>query len=152
VSPRLPGIASLLSFPVWAISAESTQQPSSFLLGDPSRLTLLNTTATRVQYRGGAPSAETPLVFDQWFGVMPDGSLESIRTDSTRRLAWYRQAPGSSQVVRLGDAPIRSTAIPIISDGAHWESSNDGRRFVVVKSVDRPDIYLLRNFGELLKR
>jgi hypothetical protein len=101
---------------------------------------------------GGAPSAEAPLRFEQWFGVMPDGSLEFIRTDSTRRLAWYRQAPGSSQVVRLGDAPIRSTAVPILSDGAHWESSNDGRRFVAVKSVDRPDIYLLRNFGELLRR
>jgi len=31
-----------------------------------------------------------------------------------------------------------------------WDSW-DGRRFVVVKPVDRPDIYLLRNFGELLK-
>ena len=91
-------------------------------------------------------------MLDQWLGVMPDGSLESIRTDSTRRLAWYRQAPGSSQVVRLGDAPIRGTATPTPSDGTHWESSNDGRRFVAVKSVDRPDIYLLRNFGELLRR
>jgi hypothetical protein len=31
-------------------------------------------------------------------------------------------------------------------------NSEDGRRFVVVKSVDRPDIYLLRNLAELLKR
>jgi len=32
------------------------------------------------------------------------------------------------------------------------ENSNDGRRFIVVKSDDRPDIYLLRNLGERLKR
>jgi len=106
----------------------------------------------RVPLDGGGQSPDAALLVDQWFGVMPDGSLESIRTDSTRRLSWYRRAPGSSQVVRLGDAPTQGTATPTPFDGTGWGNSNDGRRFVVVKSVDRPDIYVVRNFGELLKR
>ena len=52
MSPRLLIVASLLSLPMWASSAQSTQQNSQSLLGDPSRLTLVNVTATRVQYRG----------------------------------------------------------------------------------------------------
>jgi len=101
---------------------------------------------------GGAPSAAMSIMVDQWFSVMPDGSLETIRTDSTRRVAWYRVAAGASQVVRLGDAPTQGTTTPTRIDGAGWDNSNDRRRFVVVKSVDRPDVYLLRNFGELLNR
>jgi len=106
----------------------------------------------RIPLDGGAPSAAMSIMVDQWFGVMPDGSLETIRTDSTRRVAWYRLAPGGSQVVRLGDAPTQGTTTPTRVEGVAWDGSNDGRRFVVVKSVDRPDVYLLRNFGELLKR
>ncbi len=56
----------------------------------------------------------------------------------------YRIPAGSSRSVRLGDAPVQGPR-------TEWDSW-DGRRFVVVKPVDRPDIYLLRNFGELLKR
>jgi hypothetical protein len=106
----------------------------------------------RVPLDGGAPSAASSIMVDQWFGVMPDGSLETVRNDSTKRVAWYRLAPGSDKVVRLGEAPTQGTTIPTPSNGAAWGSSEDGRRFVVVKSVDRPDIYLLRNFGELLSR
>src|SRR4029434_9312176 len=85
---------------------------------------------------GGAPSPAMSIMVDQWFGVMPDGSLETIRTDSTRRVAWYRLAPDASQVVRLGDAPIQGTTTPTPVEGVAWEHSNDGRRFVVVKAVD----------------
>jgi hypothetical protein len=85
-----------------------------------------------------------PLVYREWVGTFPDGSFETIRRDSTGALAWYRIPAGSSRSVRLGDAPVQGARTV-------WDSY-DGRRFVVVKPVDRPDIYLLRNFGELLKR
>jgi len=52
VSPKLLIVASLASLPAWAILGQSAQQTSPSLLGDPSRLTLVNVTATRVQYRG----------------------------------------------------------------------------------------------------
>jgi len=100
----------------------------------------------RVPLDGGAPSAVSSIRNDQWFGVMPDGSLETIRTDSTRRVAWYRLPPRSDRIVRLGDAPTQGTTTPTPLNGAAWSHSYDGRRFVVVKSVDRPDVYLLRNF------
>ena len=93
---------------------------------------------------GGVASAAVSLVFKEWYGVLPDGSFETIRSDSTGALALYRMTAGSSRSVRLGDAPVQGAR-------TEWESY-DGRRFVVVKPVDRPDIYLLRNFGELLKR
>lgn len=51
MSSRLLIVASLVSLPVWTISAQG-QQAGTSLLGDPSRLTLRNVTATRVQYRG----------------------------------------------------------------------------------------------------
>lgn len=49
MSPRHVIVAWLLSLPICAISA---QQGSDILASDPSRLTLVNVTATRVQYRG----------------------------------------------------------------------------------------------------
>ena len=45
-------VASLVCLPVWTISAQASQRATDSLLGDPSRLTLRNVTATRVQYRG----------------------------------------------------------------------------------------------------
>jgi tRNA A-37 threonylcarbamoyl transferase component Bud32 len=99
----------------------------------------------RVPLDGGVASSAVPLLFDQWVGVLSDGSFESIRSDSTGALGWYRTTAGSSRSVRLGDAPVQGAA-------TQWAGSHDGLRFVVVKPVDRPDIYLLRNFGELLKR
>lgn len=44
--------ASLVSLPVWTITAQQGQRADNSLLGDPSRLTLRNVEATRVQYRG----------------------------------------------------------------------------------------------------
>ena len=99
----------------------------------------------RVRLDGGIASSAVSLLFDQWLGVLADGSFEMIRSDSTGALVWSRIAVGSSRSVRLGDAPMQGAA-------TRWAGSHDGLRFVVVKPVDRPDIYLLRNFGELLKR
>ena len=99
----------------------------------------------RVPLDGGVASSPVLMLFNQWLGVLADGSFEMIRSDSTGALVWSRIAVGSSRSVRLGDAPMQGAA-------TRWAGSHDGLRFVVVKPVDRPDIYLLRNFGELLKR
>jgi hypothetical protein len=93
---------------------------------------------------GGAASPTVAMMSQQWFGILSDGSYEWIRTDSTQGLGWYRIPPGGSRSVRLGDAPVQGT-------GTKWEGW-DGRRFVVTKPVYRPDVFLLRNFGELLSR
>ena len=67
MSQRLLVIASLLSLPLSTLSAQGTRRTDQPLLGDPSRLTLVNVTATRVQYRGrdairlvGRPTTATP--------------------------------------------------------------------------------------------
>src|SRR5687767_7594372 len=48
MSSKLLILASLISLPVWSISA----QAGGSLVVDPAKLTLRNVTATRVQYRG----------------------------------------------------------------------------------------------------
>jgi hypothetical protein len=98
----------------------------------------------KVPVDGGAASPAVPVRWDKWIGVFPDGSFETVLSDSTG-LGWYRIAPGRQRSVRLGSAPVQGLR-------TEWSGSNDGLRFVVVKPVDRPDVYLLRNFGELLKR
>ena len=47
-----------------------------------------------------------------------------------------------------------SAGIPLPNHGATPYSidTTTGRRVVVVKSVDRPDVFLIRNFAELLRR
>jgi hypothetical protein len=82
---------------------------------------------------------------DNWLGVLPDGSYESILSDSAGGLGWYRIPPGGSRSLRLGDAPVQGA-------GSTWTGSDDGRRFIVVKPVDRPDIFLIRNFGDAMSR
>ena len=46
--------AALVVLPAWTAAAQRGQRASESLLGDPSRLTLLNVNATHVQYRGRA--------------------------------------------------------------------------------------------------
>jgi hypothetical protein len=93
--------------------------------------------------RAAAPAVPIPIT--DWFGFFSDGSFEFTERDSTGGLGLYRIPPGATLSVWLGDAPIQSA-------GTTWTSSDDGRRFVVVEPVDRPDVFLLRNFGELLGR
>ena len=52
MSYRLLIVASLVSLPVWTISAQRGQPVVDSVLMDPSRLTLRNVAATRVRYRG----------------------------------------------------------------------------------------------------
>jgi hypothetical protein len=52
MSTRLLIVASLLGLPLSTIPAQSGGQSDDLLGSDPSRLTLVNVTATRVQYRG----------------------------------------------------------------------------------------------------
>ena len=51
MSSKLLIVVALVSLPVWTITAQQGQRGDT-LLGDPSRLTLHNVAATRVQYRG----------------------------------------------------------------------------------------------------
>ena len=99
----------------------------------------------RIPLDGSVAAPPTPVLWDKWIGVLPDGSYESIWGDPGGGLGLYRIPPGGSRSVRLGDAPVHGA-------GTTWTASEDGRRFIVVKPVDRPDIFLLRNFGELLRR
>ena len=99
----------------------------------------------RVPLDGGVASPMAPTVNTRWLGVYPDGSFEMVQNDSAGGLGWYRIPPGGTGSVRLGDAPVQG-------ERTTWSASDNGRRFIVVKPVDRPDIFLLRNFGELLRR
>ena len=98
----------------------------------------------RVPLDGSVAAPAVPVLQDNWVGALSDGSYESILSDPVGGLGWYRVAPGANRSIRLGDAPVQGT-------GTTWTNSDDGRRFIVVKPVDRPDIYLIRNFGELLR-
>jgi len=101
--------------------------------------------ARRVPLDGGVASPATPVHWDKWFGIFSDGSFESVWSDPGGGLGWYRVPPGGSRSVRLGDAPVQG-------ERTTWTASDDGRRLIVVKPVDRPDVFLLHNFGELLRR
>jgi serine/threonine protein kinase len=80
----------------------------------------------------------------QVFAVLSDGSVEYVVTEAAATLGWYRVPPGGGRAVRLGDAPVPGAQT--------WSFSDNGLRVIAVKSVDRPDVYLIRNFGELLRR
>ena len=99
----------------------------------------------RVPIDGGVPSPPFVMIFPQWFGSLPDGSYETMEIDSTGVVGWYRIPPGGTQRVRLGDAPMQAA-------GIEWDGSEDGRRLIAVKPVSRPDVFVIRNFGELLRR
>jgi hypothetical protein len=101
----------------------------------------------RVPLDGGPRSPAIAIVanYNTWNTPFADGSVEWLRRDSTRSVAWFHVAPGTTQTVRLGDAPIQGA-------GVEWSNSDDGKRFIVMKPPDRPDTYLIRNFGDLLKR
>jgi hypothetical protein len=72
-----------------------------------------------------------------------DGSFEYPMHEPNGTDGWYRVPPGGTKPVRLGDSPIQGEA--------YWDFSPDIERCVVVKSVDKPDIYLIRNFARLLR-
>ena len=97
----------------------------------------------RVPLDGRAAGPAVPVPIADWIGIFSDGSFEFSERDSTGGLGLYRIPPGNTRSVWVGDAPIQSA-------GATWTSSDDGCRFIVVVPIDRPDIFVLRNFGELL--
>ncbi|HEY6108084.1 MAG TPA: serine/threonine-protein kinase [Gemmatimonadales bacterium] len=98
----------------------------------------------RVPLDGGVASPAVAVPVNVFLCVLADGSIESVVKDPSGVLGWYRIPPGGSRAVRLGDAPVQDAR-------ATWTNSDDGRRFIVVQPVDRPDVYLIRNFGELLR-
>ncbi len=72
-----------------------------------------------------------------------DGSFEVPDMETPTTTGWYRVSPQGGRAVRLGDAPLQGDVA--------WNFSPDVERAVAVKSVDRPDIYLIRNFAQLLR-
>ncbi|MFI5280809.1 MAG: protein kinase [Gemmatimonadales bacterium] len=75
--------------------------------------------------------------------ALPDGGVEYIAGQEGATLGWFRVPPGGGAAVRLGDAPVQRAQT--------WAMSDDGLHAIAVQSTDRPDIYLIRNFGRLLK-
>src|SRR5215218_7113077 len=89
MSARLLIVASLLGLPLWTVSAQSGRSGDDLLRSDPSRLTLVNVTATRVQYRGrdairvvARRGGATPGSADNTLAIVPgvefrDGTIEA---------------------------------------------------------------------------
>lgn len=102
----------------------------------------------RVPLDGSAASPLATIVAPQGglqvLAVLSDGSVEYVVGEAAATLGWYRVPPGGGRAVRLGDAPVQGAQT--------WGISDNGLRVIAVKSVDRPDVYLIRNFAELLKR
>ena len=101
----------------------------------------------RVPLDGSAALPLAPIVTQgglQVLAVLSDGSVEYVVGEAAATLGWYRVPQGGGRAVRLGDAPVQGAQT--------WGISDDGLRVIAVKSVDRPDVYLIRNFAEALKR
>ena len=73
---------------------------------------------------------------------LPDGSLQFGVLETEGTLVWYRLAPG--------DRPARMGPVPRYP--ASYRMSDDGRRVLARVGDPRPDIFLIRNFGQLLGR
>ena len=77
------------------------------------------------------------------FLLYDDGSFEYPMSESETTSGWYRVPAGGTKAVRLGDAPLQGDA--------EWHFAPSIERCVAVKSVDKPDVYLIRNFTRLLR-
>jgi dipeptidyl aminopeptidase/acylaminoacyl peptidase len=75
-----------------------------------------------------------------WLG---DGTIIVGIRETAATLAWYRIREDGRPPERLGSPP-RHPAV--------YDFSRDGRRVVATVSEDRPDVYVIRNFAELLGR
>ena len=73
---------------------------------------------------------------------LEDGSTMSIFREPGGAWAFYRIRPGRS-AERLGALPHRR---------AEFSVSNDGRHVAVFSYTDKNDVYMIRNFGKMLRR
>jgi hypothetical protein len=83
----------------------------------------------------GAEGSQPP----RW---LSDGSLIVPILETSWTLAWYRIPATGGKPVRLGSPP----RFP-----ANYRLSEDGRRVMARPEDRRTDIYLVPNFGEVLK-
>jgi hypothetical protein len=74
---------------------------------------------------------------------LADGTIIVEIAETDWNLAWYRVPEAGGQPVRLGTAPHYP---------ADYSFSADGQRVVALAKDVRSDVYLIRNFGEMLRR
>ncbi len=98
------------------------------------RISIVDGSVTRLA-AFGAEGQQPPKWFD-------DGSIVIPILETSWTLAWYRIPPGGGKPVRLGTPP-RYPAI--------YRFSGDGLRVMARAQDRRTDIYLVPNFGEVLK-
>ena len=91
----------------------------------------------------GRPSPPPVVIRGQQLLAYDDGSFEYPEHELNGTDGWYRVPAGGTKAVRLGDAPIQGDP--------WWDFSPNLERCVAVKRVDKPDIYLIRNFARLLR-
>jgi eukaryotic-like serine/threonine-protein kinase len=97
------------------------------------RISLLDGSATRLASVRAEGARQT-----YW---LSDGSLVLQLVESSSSLVWFRVPDTGGRPVRLGTPPHYP---------AEYSISLDGREVVASVRADLPDIYLIRNFQELL--
>ncbi len=98
------------------------------------RVSIGDGSVTRLAAFGGEGS-QPPKWFD-------DGSIVIPILETSSTLAWYRIPPGGGKPVRMGTPPRYP---------AQYRFSGDGLRVMARAQDRRTDIYLVPNFGEVLK-
>jgi len=73
---------------------------------------------------------------------LEDGSILAIFREPQGAWVFYRIAPGRP-ALRLGTLP---------QSDAGFSVSNDGRRVAMFRHPDKNDVYMIRNFGQMLRR
>ncbi len=98
------------------------------------RVSIADGSATRLAILGGE-GYQPPKWFD-------DGSIVIPILETEWNLAWYRIAPGGGEAVRMGSPP----RFPGL-----YRWSGDGLRVMARSEERRSDIYLIPNFGQVLR-
>ena len=75
-------------------------------------------------------------------GQIDDGAVVSVLREPQGAWALHRMRPGRR--------PERLGALP--HSRAEFSLSRDGRHVVLIRYTDRNDVYMIRNFGSMLRR
>ena len=91
---------------------------------------------------GAIRLASIPAVSMRWPSWLNDGSIIVPILETEWTMAWYRMPSTGGPAVRLGTPPRYP---------ADYSISVDGRRAVARVEEPHTDIYMIRNFGSILK-